>query len=65
MTKKLTPAQIRRMEKLIMQRSMAQAELDGFVAYLREEHDAPENAWTLYNIQDGFVQGGQKSGDNE
>jgi len=62
--KKLTQAQLRRMEALIAQRNAAQVELDGFVAYLRDEHAAAEGEWTLYNIRDGFVQSGKVAEEN-
>lgn len=38
---------------------LAQVALDGFVAYLRDEHQAPESEWTIQNILDGFVQIGK------
>lgn len=58
-TKKLSAAQVKRMEALIAQRNAAQVALDGFVAYLRDEHQAPESEWTIQNILDGFVQIGK------
>jgi len=58
--KPLTKAQQRYLVQLQVAVLQAQQALNGFVAYLREEHNAPAPKWELYNIQQGFVKQADK-----
>lgn len=53
--KPLTEAQQRKLAQLNDMAITAQAQLADFVAYLRDEHDAPEERYTLTDIAAGFV----------
>jgi len=54
-TKPLTRAQQRHLLHLQGAVLQAQQALNNFVAYLREEHDAPAPEWEIYDVQQGFV----------
>jgi hypothetical protein len=55
MNKPLSAAQQRHTLQLIEIAQRAQDDVNRFVAYLREEHDAQADDWKLENIKDGFV----------
>ena len=54
-TKPLTEAQLRHLVALNEATFQAQARLNEFVAYLRDEHDAPASEWRIEDISVGFV----------
>jgi 4-amino-4-deoxy-L-arabinose transferase-like glycosyltransferase len=53
-TRPLTPAQIRHLTRLNEAVLQAQASLQEFIVYLREEHDAPASDWKLEDLRVGF-----------
>jgi len=54
-TKALTDAQKAHLLKLMAQRDAAQAQLQGFIAYLTAEHGVePADGWQL-DAKDGFM----------
>lgn len=55
MNKPLTPAQQRKLGNLISQMNALRFEMDQFIGYLRDEHEAPEEEWDLNDINEGFV----------
>lgn len=54
-TKPFTKAQQRYLISLNGAILQVQQQVNDFVAYLRDEHDAPAPRWELYDIQQGFV----------
>jgi hypothetical protein len=57
--RRLSAAQQRRLKRLVDGMNAAQRELNEFVAYLQEEHDAsPADGWVIRAIEDGFVREG-------
>ena len=57
MSKPLTEAQKRRLETLAERQAKADSDLQEFVAYLADEHDAPSSdGWVIRNIEEGFTQ---------
>lgn len=59
--KPLTVSQQQHLIALIERAKAAQATINQFVEYLRDEHSAPEAAgWQLLDVQTGFVQTGPK-----
>ncbi len=57
MDKRLTLSQQQHLLALVERARAAQAAINQFVEYLRDEHDAPEaNGWALDDVQVGFAQ---------
>lgn len=57
--KKLTPAQCKHLTELIELKQKTVAECDSqinnFIVYLRNAHDAPVGQWDMKTVSDGFV----------
>jgi hypothetical protein len=56
MNKQLTEAQKKHLIALNDQVVTARQQLETFLGYLREEHNAPPEKFGLSNINDGFVE---------
>jgi hypothetical protein len=53
--KTLSPAEKRHLQTLNQAVMFAQQQLTQFIAFLRDQHDAPEMEWSLERIEVGFV----------
>lgn len=61
-TKPLTEAQQQHLARLNTAFLQVKQRIDGFVAYLRAEHEAPIGEWEIRNLQVGFERAPEPQG---
>lgn len=53
--KKLSDAQKKHLTEIIGIQEQVKVQLANFIAYLRDEHDAPEKDYEIKDVSEGFI----------